>query len=96
MLRIVTVSALPGGMLNAHILIHGREAVLVDTGLPAQASKIGKVLAAEGLDWGALRAIVLTHGHIDHAGSAAEIARLSHAPVHAHEGTCPISMDSAH
>ncbi|WP_269467933.1 MBL fold metallo-hydrolase [Devosia ureilytica] len=89
MLRIITVSTLPGGMLNAFILIHGREAVLVDTGLPGHTRKIGKALATAGLDWGALRAVILTHGHIDHAGSAAEIARLSHAPIHAHEGDVP-------
>jgi hydroxyacylglutathione hydrolase len=85
MLRIVPVSVLPGGMLNAYILIHGQEAVLVDTGLPPHAKKIAHALKAEGLDWTALRAVILTHGHIDHAGSAKEIARLSGAPVFAHE-----------
>lgn len=89
MLRIVTIPALRGGMLNAYILIHGRAAVLVDTGLPRHARRIGKALAAEGLSWSDLRAVILTHGHIDHAGSAAEIARLSAAPVHAHEGDLP-------
>lgn len=89
MLRIVPVSTLPGGMLNAYILVHAREAVLVDTGLPAHASKIRKALMAEGLDWSALRAVILTHGHIDHAGAAKEIARLSGASVLAHEGDLP-------
>ena len=87
--EIVTIPALPLGMLNAYLVIHGREAVLVDCGLPGTEAKVERALTANGLGWPDLRAIILTHGHIDHAGGAREMARHSNAPVHAHEAERP-------
>jgi glyoxylase-like metal-dependent hydrolase (beta-lactamase superfamily II) len=42
------------------------------------------VMAEAGVGLGDVRAILLTHGHLDHAGSAAELKARTGAPVYAH------------
>jgi len=60
------------------------EWVLVDTGLPGSARAI--IAAADKLFYSGSRpeAILLTHGHLDHLGSARELADHWHVPVIAH------------
>lgn len=88
---IKTIPILPWGMLNAFLLPGPGGAILVDTGLPGSVGAIARAVRAAGLQWRDIKLIVLTHGHIDHAGSAAELRRLTGAPVlyHASEtGYC--------
>lgn len=87
--RVETIRMLPFGMLNAFLLITGRNAVLVDTGLPNSEKLVERALSRNGLDWSSLRLIVLTHAHIDHAGSADRLRELTSAPIMAHEGDIP-------
>jgi hydroxyacylglutathione hydrolase len=85
-MHIVRIPILPLGMVNCHLLVAGDGCILVDTGLPGSASKIGAALAAIGKDFRAIKLIVVTHAHVDHAGCAAELRTLSGAPVMAHAG----------
>ena len=61
----------------------GNEVVVVDGGLPGHWPQLGSLLAALGLDLGAVVAGVATHGHIDH---------LSCLSILQAEGDVPISV----
>jgi glyoxylase-like metal-dependent hydrolase (beta-lactamase superfamily II) len=70
-------------MLNA-FLVRGSKPVLVDTGIPGAGPKIQARLAELGVDPADVSAIVVTHGHIDHFGSAVYLQRVTGAPIIAH------------
>ncbi|MFL6589581.1 MAG: MBL fold metallo-hydrolase [Chthoniobacterales bacterium] len=63
--------------------------ILVDTGLPGRSNQI--VEAAEARFGAGVppEAIVLTHGHFDHAGSALALADYWNVPVYAHRLELP-------
>jgi glyoxylase-like metal-dependent hydrolase (beta-lactamase superfamily II) len=61
------------GFVNAYVLIRGKEAAVVDTGTPNNASKIADVVRTAGLGWDAVHHVILTHYHPDHIGSVGEV-----------------------
>lgn len=65
---------------------------LVDTGLKKAPPRIVAGLAAMGKHPKDVQRILLTHAHLDHAGGAAELARLTGAPVGAHPGDTDSAM----
>ncbi|WP_405806958.1 MBL fold metallo-hydrolase [Streptomyces sp. NBC_01187] len=75
----------------------GRDAglTLVDTGPPGSASEVEDAIRRTGADPGALRRIVLTHFHPDHAGSTAELAARHGAEVIAHQLDAPVVRGEA-
>jgi glyoxylase-like metal-dependent hydrolase (beta-lactamase superfamily II) len=73
-----------GIMSVPHLLVDADGAVLLDTGFPGDARRIKATLTRLGLRPSDLKAILLTHGHIDHAGNAAALKAWSGAPVYAH------------
>jgi glyoxylase-like metal-dependent hydrolase (beta-lactamase superfamily II) len=68
----------------------GDDLTLVDTGTPGSGQAIADAVAALGLPTSAVKHIVITHGHEDHAGSAAEIHAWHGAPVYAHHADAPV------
>ncbi|MFD0379322.1 MBL fold metallo-hydrolase [Streptomyces sp. NPDC127112] len=81
--RIIPIPVLGRNGINAYLLL-GRRPVVVDAGTPGSGRKIHDAIAAHGVDPADVSLIVLTHGHIDHFGSAAELSRLTGAPVAGH------------
>lgn len=72
---------LPVGMLQCNCSIFGdetsREAIVVDPG--DEIGKIQQLLEKQGLK---VKAIVITHAHIDHIGGAAKLKAATGAPVY--------------
>ena len=58
--------------------------MLIDAGLVGEMPRFGRRLREIGLTWGDVEAILLTHGHLDHAGNLARIKKLTGAPVLSH------------
>jgi glyoxylase-like metal-dependent hydrolase (beta-lactamase superfamily II) len=60
------------------------EVVLIDSGLVGEKPAMERALAAEGLGWKDLKAVLLTHGHLDHTGNLSWIRKSTGAPIFAH------------
>ncbi|MFC8519742.1 MBL fold metallo-hydrolase [Streptomyces sp. NPDC057257] len=71
---------------QAYVWRDGEDLTLVDAGPPDS----GAAIAAVAASLGDIRRIVLTHFHEDHAGGAAQLARLSGAAVLAHRMDAPV------
>lgn len=73
------------GLSNV-FLLRGERPVLVDTGRPSDVPRIVAALRREGVQPTDLAAILLSHGHWDHAGGTAGLKQQSSAPVALHPG----------
>lgn len=76
-MSIKLIPILPMQMLNAYLVEQHKGLILFDCGLPQSAARIGRALQALGRGWDAITLIVLSHGHVDHAGGAAHVQRLA-------------------
>ena len=93
--EIVRIPILPLGMVNAYLIVGEAGCILVDAGLPGSERKIEQVLARRGLGLRDIKLIIVTHAHVDHAGSAARLRELSGAPVLAHRDDVDFYMRRA-
>lgn len=75
---------------NAHVVSRGEAFFMVDSGLEANAPALADDLRREGFEPARLRAIVLTHGHADHAGGAAWFRQHFGTRVIAGEADVPV------
>ena len=76
------IAIVPLKIANAYLVGTGTLWFLVDSGLPGDAPAIRKAVAARFGANARPAAIVLTHGHADHAGSARELADEWDVKVH--------------
>ncbi len=86
----VTVRQFTHDSMNTFLVTKGGASFLVDSGLEKHASAIEADLRAAGVDPKDLKAIVVTHGHADHAGSAAVLRTKFGVPVIAGAGDGPM------
>jgi phosphoribosyl 1,2-cyclic phosphodiesterase len=82
-LRVVVLGSGSGG--NAVVVESGGDRILVDAGFSSR--ELARRLALVGVEPGSLKALVLTHEHIDHCRGAARFARRHRLPVFATAGT---------
>jgi glyoxylase-like metal-dependent hydrolase (beta-lactamase superfamily II) len=78
------IHTIRGIMGVCHLLVDRDGAVLLDTGLVGEPLLIRRKLARLGLKPDSVKAILLTHGHLDHAGNLAWAKAWTGAPIHAH------------
>ncbi len=81
---IIPIPILPFRMVNAYLICNESGCILLDTGIPNSEEKILRGLKKVGFDFSHIKLTVITHAHMDHAGSASAIRKLSKAPVIAH------------
>ena len=74
---------------NCYLLL-GTRPVLVDSGAPGDLKPILAGLKASGVAPKDLALILLTHGHSNHAGCAAELRRRTGAQIAVHAGDAPL------
>lgn len=80
-----TVQRIICGFVNCYLLMGDAGAILIDTANPHYSDLILRQLGNVSVNL-----IVLTHGHSDHVGSAAELSQKLHAPVAMHEADAPL------
>jgi glyoxylase-like metal-dependent hydrolase (beta-lactamase superfamily II) len=80
------VYRISAGYVNAYVIDGDEGVTLVDTLLPKKEGTITKALGDIGRSLSDVSAIVLTHSHADHTGSAAAVKEASGAAVYASAG----------
>jgi glyoxylase-like metal-dependent hydrolase (beta-lactamase superfamily II) len=75
---------------TAYIIMAADDVVVIDTGVEGSAPAILKGLMRLGCPPEALKAILITHAHYDHTGSAAALAQQTAAPVIASQIDAPL------
>src|SRR5579884_2544433 len=83
------VAIVPMLIVNAYLVGTPDNWVLVDTGTPGNARKIRKAAEARFGPNATPKAILLTHGHFDHAGSVRDLLTLWPVKVYAHRREWP-------
>ena len=69
-----------GSSGNCYYLGTDQHAILIDAGIPVRT--IQKVLRENGLSFGKVMALLVTHDHTDHIRSAGSLGELYHIPVY--------------
>jgi glyoxylase-like metal-dependent hydrolase (beta-lactamase superfamily II) len=72
------------GRANAFI-VRSQRPIVVDSGYPGSAPAIIDKLKENGIDPKSVSLILITHGHADHFGSAADLKKQTGAPVAVHK-----------
>lgn len=72
-----------------HLLIHQGEVVIIDAGLLGEFRMIRHTLQRLGLGPSSVKAILLTHGHLDHTGNLHALKQWTGAPIYAHRLEVP-------
>jgi glyoxylase-like metal-dependent hydrolase (beta-lactamase superfamily II) len=86
----VPIIRIPLRLSNAYLL-KTRTPVLIDSGTIGDMEELASGLASFGVRTSDLGAVVVTHGHADHAGLAADLRRASGAKIFLGAGDVPLA-----
>lgn len=75
-----SVAHVPLNVVKSHLLV-GDRIVVVDSGTPGGEGRILEAVTASGRAATDISLILISHTHVDHAGSAAALRRLTGAPI---------------
>jgi glyoxylase-like metal-dependent hydrolase (beta-lactamase superfamily II) len=76
--------------VNMYLVIDDGEATLVDSGYPRYWPQVTVALESLGMAAGAVTSVIVTHHHVDHAGTAEQASSTAGASVFVHEADAPI------
>jgi hydroxyacylglutathione hydrolase len=82
--QIIQLSIFPFGMINCFLVKGEKKHILVDTGVPNSETKIIKQLKKNNIKLEDIGLIIITHGHIDHFGSAKRLKDILNVPILIH------------
>jgi len=82
-MEVITVPILPLRMLQSHI-IRDQKTIIVDTGNPGSVPKILDAMKKHCIAIEDVSSILVTHSHLDHSGSAAELQKVLKVPIAMH------------
>jgi len=74
---------------NIYLVEYGDELVVIDPGMPSDLRRVASRIKSLGRSPEEVTAIVLTHFHVDHAGSARALKQMSSASVYLHADDAP-------
>lgn len=83
-MRVQVLSVKAAAYAQSYWLVSETSAVAVDTGPAGCARRLLEALEQVALGSGSVRLILVTHGHLDHFGSAAALHALTGAPIAVH------------
>jgi glyoxylase-like metal-dependent hydrolase (beta-lactamase superfamily II) len=66
-----------------YLVVDGNEAVMIDAGYPGYLTQLWACAEAVGVGHGGVRGVIVTHHHVDHAGTAEAVRRKSGAQTFA-------------
>ncbi|MFT6819644.1 MAG: hydroxyacylglutathione hydrolase [Myxococcota bacterium] len=82
----VSVTTLRRGYSNVHLIESGDAVVVFDGGYASEVRHLTRVLELRNLTWVDIDAVIVSHGHADHAGGAEWISEQAGAPIVVGEG----------
>ncbi len=83
---VVTVTQIESRLANVAVVRGPAGAIIVDSGYARDAERIGAAIEAAGVRPDDVRAVIVTHGHGDHAGGAPHLAERFNAEIWAGAG----------
>lgn len=75
---------------NFYLVVDGDEAALIDAGYPGYQDQVTAALESLGTRLSGVASVVVTHHHVDHAGTAEHWRSVAGASVFVHGGDAPI------
>ncbi|MEO6207089.1 MAG: MBL fold metallo-hydrolase [Candidatus Limnocylindrales bacterium] len=79
------------GLVNVYLIEEAGEVTIVDAGMAGMWSDVQRELTEMGRTVADIRAVVLTHAHVDHVGFAERVRHEARIPVHVHEADAALA-----